>query len=59
MGLFLFPKGSTKMIDSGEKCKCQLAFELQSLSVFEKCSNWVLSLKEVNLGLEVKYIKVL
>ena len=26
------------MIDGSEKCKCQLAFELQSACVFEKCS---------------------
>ena len=28
-----------KMIDSSEKRKGQLAFELQNLQVFEKCSN--------------------
>ena len=27
------------MIDGSEKCKCQLAFELQSSHVFEKPSN--------------------
>ena len=26
------------MIDGSEKCKRQLAFELQSVCVFEKCS---------------------
>ena len=32
----LFPKRSAKMIDSSEKRKLQLAFELQSTRVFEK-----------------------
>ena len=27
------------MIDGSEKCNCQLAFELQNLHVYEKCSN--------------------
>ena len=35
----LFPKRSVKMIDGSEKRKRQLVFELQSLSVYEKCSN--------------------
>ena len=30
------------MIDGGERCKCQLAFELQNLHVFEKCGNTLL-----------------
>ena len=30
---------SPKMIDSRVRCECQLAFELQSLRVFKKCSN--------------------
>ena len=37
----LFPKRSTKMIDSSKKHKCQLAFELQNLCVFEKCRKTV------------------
>ena len=32
----LFPKRSAKMIDGSEKCKCQLAFELQNSCVYEK-----------------------
>ena len=32
----LFPKRSTKMIDSSKKHKCQLAFEFQKSCVFEK-----------------------
>ena len=36
------------MIDGGEKRKCQLAFELQSFSVFEKRRiRFLISLKEV------------
>ena len=35
----LFPERSAKMIDSSEKCKRHLAFELQNLCVFEKRSN--------------------
>ena len=38
----LFPKRSAKMIDCSKKCKCQLAFKLQNLHVFEKCSNTLL-----------------
>ena len=38
----LFPKRSAKMIDGSEKCKWLLAFELQNLHVFEKCSNTLL-----------------
>ena len=34
----LYPKRFAKMIDGSEKCKCQLAFELQSSHVFEKPS---------------------
>ena len=34
----LFPKRSANMIDSSKKRKHQLAFELQSSCVFEKCS---------------------
>ena len=36
----LFPKRSAKMIDCSKKCKCQLAFKLQNLHVFEKCGNY-------------------
>ena len=35
----LFPERQPKMIDSREKRKWQLAFELQNLRVYEKCSN--------------------
>ena len=38
----LFPKRSAKMIDCSKKCKCQLAFKLQNLHVFEKCGNTLL-----------------
>ena len=38
----LFPERSAKMIDSSEKCKRHLAFELQNLCVFEKRSNTTL-----------------
>ena len=34
----LFPKRSAKKIDGSEKCKRQLAFELQNSCVFEKLS---------------------
>ena len=34
----LFPKRSAKKIDGSEKCKHQLAFELQNSCVFEKHS---------------------
>ena len=37
-----FPNRSAKMIDCSKKCKCQLAFKLQNLHVFEKCSNTLL-----------------
>ena len=37
-----FPKRSAKIIDCNKKCKCQLAFKLQNLHVFEKCSNTLL-----------------
>ena len=36
----MFPKRSAKMIDCSKKCKCQLAFKLQNLHVFEKCGNY-------------------
>ena len=39
----LFPKKSTKMIDGSEKCKHQLAFELQNSRVFEKRSKVLLA----------------
>ena len=35
----LFPKRSAKIIDGSEKGKCQLAFEIQNLRVFEKRGN--------------------
>ena len=38
--LVLCPKSSAKMIDGSEKWKCQLAFELQNLHVFEKVQQY-------------------
>ena len=35
----MFPKRPIKMIDGSEKLNRQLAFELQNLPVFEKCTN--------------------
>ena len=46
VGNVLFAKRSAKMFDDSEKRKRQLSFELQSLRVFEKRSNFQKTIAE-------------